>query len=225
VYFFRRRGAALFTLLHNADSVTPVTIEEGLDAIRCEPDEPRVEFGPDFWAKYGALCTYTRAAQQDTTATQGWVARARNQLASLLANAPETRRQFIELLIEDIQYYGTLSERTLRKIAKPDVTSQDGLREIDKILDALKGELGLDYLATYKKTGVEDQVIITVEQQHDAAESQVDAGGPHTRATKELVACLQARTQAEVERLRAQGWTQADFARALRDLLQSQGGV
>jgi superfamily II DNA or RNA helicase len=165
VYFFRRRGAALFALLHNTDSVVPVTIEEGLDAIRCEPVEARVEFSPVFWSKYGALCTYTRSTQQETPATQGWVARARNQLASLLATAPESRRQFIEVLIEDIQYYGTLSERTLRKIAKPDITGQEGLREIEKILDALKGELGPDYLSTYKKTGVEDQVIITVEQQ------------------------------------------------------------
>lgn len=79
--------------------------------------------------------------------------------------APETRRQFLELLIEDIQYYGTLSERTLRKIAKPDITDPDGLREIEKLLDALKGELGPDYLSIYKKVGVEDQVIITIEQQ------------------------------------------------------------
>ncbi len=69
------------------------------------------------------------------------------------------------MLIENIQYYGTLSERTLRKIAKPEITGQDGLREMDSLLDSLKGELGSDYLATYKKTGVEDQVIITVEQQ------------------------------------------------------------
>jgi len=175
VYFFRRRGAALFALLHNADSVIPVTIEEGLESICCEPDEPRLEFSSDFWVKYGALCAYTRAAQQESSAMQGWVARARNQLASLLATAPEPLRQFIELLIEDIQYYGTLSERTLRKIAKPDITSQDGLREMATLLDNLKGELGNDYLATYKKAGVEDQVIITVEQQSCSSKSPPDA--------------------------------------------------
>ena len=224
VYFFRRRGAALFALLHNTDSVAQVTIEEGLEAIRCELDEPKVEFEPDFWSKYGALCSYTRTAPEEAPATQGWVARARNQLASLLATAPEVRRQFLELLIEDIQYYGTLSERTLRKIAKPDTTAQDGLRELEKIVDALKGELGPDYLAIYKKTGVEDQVIITVAQQNGSSKSLPDASVGHTRATKELVAGLQARAEGEVARLRAQGWTQADFANALRDLLESEEG-
>ena len=184
VYFFRRRGAALFALLHNADAVIPITIEEGIESIRCEPDEPRVEFDSDFWAKYAALCTYTRAEQKETPTTQGWVARARNQLASLLATAPESRRQFLELLIEDIQYYGTLSERTLRKIAKPDMTGQDGLREMETLLDSLKGELGNDYLATYKKTGVEDQVIITIEQQGVSVELPPEEVAPPSTVTK-----------------------------------------
>ena len=172
VYFFRRRGAALFTLLHEVDAITPVTVEEGIEAIKCEPEEPRVEFGAGFWPMYGNLCAYTRAPDQEGTNSQSWVTRARTQLAALIPTVPETRRQFIELLIEDIQYFGTLSERTLRKIAKPDITTPDGRKEIEKLLDALKGELGSEYLAAYKKAGVEDQVIITVEQQHDAANSQ-----------------------------------------------------
>jgi len=175
-YFFRRRGTALFALLHNAEAVNPVTIEEGIEAIRCEPDEPRVEFAPEFWTRYGALCAYTRAAQQETPATQGWVARARNQLASMLPTAPEPRRQFIELLIEDIQYYGTLSERTLRKIVKPDLGTPDGIREMESLLDSLKGELGHDYLAMHKKTPVEDHVIITVEQQPKSSEGSPQGG-------------------------------------------------
>ena len=45
---------------------------------------------------------------------------------------------------------------------------------METLLDALKGELGPDYLATYRKTGVEDQVIITIEQQGDRAEPLMD---------------------------------------------------
>lgn len=163
-YFFRRRGAALFALLHKDDFVVPSTVEEGLEAIRCEPTEPRVTFSQGFWPKYDSLCTYTRTTQRKGPVTLGWEARARNQLASLLPSVTDLRQQFIRLLIEDIQYYGTLSERTLRKIVKPDISTHEGLQEIERILDALKGELGLDYLAIYKKTGIEDQVIITVEQ-------------------------------------------------------------
>lgn len=48
IYFFRRRGAALFTLLHAADAIVPATVEDCLEAIRCGPDEPRVAFGDDF---------------------------------------------------------------------------------------------------------------------------------------------------------------------------------
>jgi superfamily II DNA or RNA helicase/HKD family nuclease len=165
VYFFRRRGAALFTLLHGADAITQVTVEEGLESITCDPVEPRVEFSDGFWPMYGNLCGYTRAPDQEAANSQSWVTRARAQLAALIPTVPEPRRQFIEILIEDIQYFGTLSERTLRKIAKPDITTPDGRQEIEKLLDALKGELGSDYLTAYKKTGIEDQVIITVEQQ------------------------------------------------------------
>jgi len=74
------------------------------------------------------------------------------------------------LTLIPFQYYGTLSERTLRKIAKPDISTADGISEMEKLLDSLKGELGIDYLMIYKKTGVEDQVIITVEQQGRTAE-------------------------------------------------------
>jgi hypothetical protein len=169
IYFFRRRGAALFTLLHTADAIVPATVEEGLEAIHCEPEEPRVGFGDDFWPKYGNLCAYTRPAEQEAPASQSWVTRARIQLAAFLATAPETRRAFVELLIEDIQYFGTLSERTLRKIAKPDIATPEGRQAIESILEALRGELGPDYLAAYKKTGVEDQVIITIEQQSGRA--------------------------------------------------------
>ncbi len=165
IYFFRRRGAALFTLLQTIDAIVPATVEEGLEAIRCEPEEPRVAFSDVFWSKYGDLCAYTRPQEQEPPASQSWVTRARNQLAALLPSVPETRRQFIELLIEDIQYFGTLSERALRKIAKPDIANPEGLREIEELLDALKGELGPDYLDVYKKKGIQDQVIITVQQQ------------------------------------------------------------
>ena len=170
VFFFKRRGAALFALCHGGESVTPLTLDEGLDAIRCEPQEPRAEFTPDFWEHYGALCCYSRAPEQDAASTQGLVNRARNQLSAVLSTLPEVRRPFIAMLIEDIQYYGTLSERTLRKIAKPDISTADGISEMEKLLDSLKGELGIDYLMIYKKTGVEDQVIITVEQQGRTAE-------------------------------------------------------
>jgi superfamily II DNA or RNA helicase len=164
-YFFKRRGAALFTLLHRGDQVASVTIEEGIEAIQCEPGEPRVVFSPDFWTKYAALCAHARPQEQEAAGTQGWVARARNQLASLLATATEARRPFIELLIEDIQYYGTLSERTLRKIAKPDIMTSSGMQDLLAILDGLKGELGGDYLDSYKNKKTDDLVIITVEQQ------------------------------------------------------------
>lgn len=171
VYFFRRRGAALFTLLHKADAVVPVTVEEGIEAIRCEPEEPRVAFSPEFWTKYGELCTHTRAQDQEANSMQGWVARARNQLATLLDRVPEIRKPFIMELIEDIQYYGTLSERTLRKLAKPDLETQKGMDEMLALVDNLKGELGADYLASYRKKGVEDQIVITVEQQGSAIEA------------------------------------------------------
>jgi len=164
IYFFRRRGAALFTLLHTGEAIVPATVEDGLAAIRCEPNEPRVQFAEDFWPNYANLCAYTRPQEQEPPASQSWVTRARNQLAALLPLVPETRRQFIELLVEDIQYFGTLSERTLRKIAKPDTTTPEGRQSLEKILDALKGELGSDYLRAYKKSGIEDQVIITVQQ-------------------------------------------------------------
>lgn len=165
VYFFKRRGAALFALHHRDGTVVPLTVDEGLDAIRCEHHEERVELTPSFWESYGTLCSYTRPPDQDTSSTQGLVNRARNQLLTVLSTLPEVQRPFIEMLIEDIQYYGTLSERTLRKLAKPDMSTPDGITAMKELLEKLKGEMGSDYLAIYRKVGIEDQVIITVEQQ------------------------------------------------------------
>ena len=73
-------------------------------------------------------------------------------------------KDFLETLLEDLQYYGTLSDRTLRKIFLPDLATASGVEKMRKVLDQLIAEMGRDYLARYRDGAAEDEIIIGIEQ-------------------------------------------------------------
>jgi hypothetical protein len=77
-------------------------------------------------------------------------------------------KDFLETLLEDLQYYGTLSDRTLRKIFLPDLATASGVEKMRKLLDQLIAEMGRNYLDRYRQKSTEDEIIIGIEQRSTA---------------------------------------------------------
>ena len=77
-------------------------------------------------------------------------------------------KDFLDTLLEDLQYYGTLSDRTLRKIFQIDLGTASGVEKMRKLLDTLIAEMGRDYLDPHRKQSAEDEIIIGIEQRSAA---------------------------------------------------------
>jgi hypothetical protein len=73
-------------------------------------------------------------------------------------------RSFLSTLHDDIQHYGTLGERTLRKIFESRLDNDQGIANMRKLLDRLIEEMGGDYLDHYKRAAAEDEIIIGIER-------------------------------------------------------------
>ena len=170
IYVFRRKGHAIFALLHQSGTIQEVPMESALSAIECPYATKAVPFGPAFWDSYKALCSYTRP--EDHAGTPGATAfdtKARMRLQEALErNLLADHKDFLETLLEDLQYYGTLSDRTLRKIFLPDLATASGVEKMRKLLDQLIAEMGRDYLERYRQKSTEDEIIIGIEQRSTA---------------------------------------------------------
>ena len=166
LYVFRRKGQAIFALRHQDGAIGEVTMESALGAIECPHDTKSLAFGPGFWGRYEALCRFTR--KEDHVAASGATAfdtKARMRLQEALErNLLPGHKDFLEVLLEDLQYYGTLSDRTLRKIFQIDLGAVSGAKKMRKLLDTLIAEMGRDYLERYRQKSAEDEIIIGIEQ-------------------------------------------------------------
>ena len=175
LYVFRRKGHAIFALLHQDGKIQEVPMEFALDAIRCPFETEAVPFGPAFWDSYEALCSYTRP--EDHVRVSGATStdtKTRMQLQGildregLLDRGPLSEyKDFLETLLEDVQYHGTLSERTMRKIFEPDLATASGVEKMRATLGQLVAEMGRDYLEGYRQTSAEDEIVIGIEHRCD----------------------------------------------------------
>ena len=166
LYVFRRKGQAIFALRHQDGAIGEVTMESALGAIECPHGTKALPFGPGFWDRYEALCRFTR--QEDHVAASGATAfdtKARMRLQEALDRTLlPGHKDFLDTLLEDLQYYGTLSDRTLRKIFQIDLGTASGVEKMRKLLDTLIAEMGRDYLDPHRKQSAEDEIIIGIEQ-------------------------------------------------------------
>ena len=145
-------------------------MESAIGAIECPYETKAVPFGPAFWDSYKALCSYTRP--EDHAGTPGATSfdtKARMRLQEAIEREGlSDYKDFLEILLEDLQYYGTLSDRTLRKIFLPDLATVSGVEKMRKVLDQLIAEMGRDYLDRYRHQSAEDEIIIGIEQRSAA---------------------------------------------------------
>lgn len=172
---FRRKALGLF--MHQVDTasqpleVVPVTLEEALGWIECEPEEPRLALSSRFWPAYEAAKAYRDVIvlpKSERTLEN----RAENNLLTALNDYKTELDEylpFVRRLIEDIRDYKTLSKSTLRRFTKVDLGKKDpvAFQKFVKEVAIVRKHLGDDYLDIVKgRLGTtKSEVIIGIENQ------------------------------------------------------------
>lgn len=137
------------------------TFEEVFDRIICDSDEKALDWNTDnFWKTYQAIQDF-REYRLGLVSEQSLEQKALINLDFLIRNKKEELmpyKDFLRTLKEDILNYGTLADFTLRRIMN---FKENNVKD----LDALKKELGSDYLAKEKNRQREQkkEIIIAIE--------------------------------------------------------------
>ncbi len=135
-----------------------VPFEKIWPMIRCQPHEEALPLSDLFWHYY-ERCLSFKPAMPDRYAENSLPVKAKTKLLRLLKEKEFTSyAEFMELLLDDINNYGTLPEYRLRQIAS--IQTPDDLGQ-------LKNELGEAYLANFARQGNKESesIIISFENQ------------------------------------------------------------
>ena len=152
----------------NRIKINNTSLEDILEDIECTPDENAIPLSETFWKAYEAIKDF-RDSIKIPSSEQSVERKALNVLDFLIRENHQvellTYKPFLNTLREDILDYGTLSDYTLRRIANLKVNN---LEETIKELDALKRELGEDYLEKEKARlkDLKREIIIAIENRN-----------------------------------------------------------
>lgn len=180
LFVFRRKGLGFFIqciedTLDKAQDVQSMILEESLPRIQCGVEEPRLNLSNRFWHCYERIKNYKETiniGKSDISLET----KALNNLQSALSHykhEDEMDRMlpFIRTLIKDLRDYNTLPKYTLRRLASVDLKPGDAkaFQKFIKILDSLRGYLGVDYLDIIRARlgSMKSEVIIAIENIKD----------------------------------------------------------
>ena len=176
VCVLRRKGLSLFTHVV-ADSqaekpqVDEITFEDFLPLVACDYDTLYLALSPQFWKSYNEIKDYKTVTSRAFTSPKSLEAKAYENLKCALRVLDVTNDElmkFIKTLITDIEKYKTLSDRTLGRIARNELTTNSG-NEVKRTFTNevlwIKNNLGADYLDRILKRieHQKNEVVIAVE--------------------------------------------------------------
>lgn len=149
-----------------------VPFEDVYEKIRCDINEPGLEWNDNSWGLYQEIKDYIRSVMPPSEASLEQ--RALNVLNYILQSNPdgmESLMDFVKTLREDILDYGTLPEYTLRRLANLKLEERTAhALELVKTISGVRDELGSDYL-DYEKEKIKRQapkeLIVAIENRND----------------------------------------------------------
>jgi len=176
VCVLRRKGLSLFTHFvadSNAEKpqIEEITFEEFLKLVECYFDTPYLQLSPQFWASYNEIKEFKSTSNKKFSSPKSLEAKAYENLKCalrILDIKNDELMKFIKVLITDIEKYKTLSDRTLGRLARNELTikSSDELKKTftNEVL-WIKHNLGADYLDRILKRieHQKNEVVIAVE--------------------------------------------------------------
>lgn len=145
------------------------SFEEVLERIACGAEEPKLELSKEFWSHYLDVRDH-KEKFPERASDRSLETRAINNLKTLNKNAWVELiplKPFIQLLLEDILNYGTLSDYTLRRIANLETTNVEKHSVTEKEICKMQKELGEDYMNNEKtkQSYLRKNIIIAIENQ------------------------------------------------------------
>ncbi|MCX7728969.1 MAG: helicase-related protein [Bacteroidia bacterium] len=142
---------------YNTPKISIKSFEEIWDKIKTEPQTPSLSLSAEFWKHYETSLAYTPQFHRPES-EQTIFKKALNNLRSIINNQEFLDyKDYIEILIDDLLHYGTLSDYRLRQIAQIKNT-----HDLKKIIDDLGNEY-FTQLAHFNNTSAE--VIVSIENQ------------------------------------------------------------
>lgn len=172
-YLFARKGMTLFALRHrdadNLDNtIVHLSIQDAIHEIKCTSQAKRAaKFSDGFWPHYEALQqSLSGRRHANAPGTTSLITKARNTLIDKIAAG--VGGGFAKVLLDDLQNYGTLSERTLRRIIE--ASGSNG--KFEKAINQLKMEMGADYLSAIKDKLPPNEIVIAIEHQGKSNKKQ-----------------------------------------------------
>ena len=155
IILFIRKGLGFFIkgLLRDETEVKDFNLGEVYTFIECKVDEKALPLSSAFWEKYEQIRTH-KEAFRGATSEQSVERKATNNLRFLLTSGHgglDNFKEFLQVLLEDVLEYKTLSLFTLRRIANLKVNSEKDLEHAKRQLTNIRQNLGDDYLEKIKK--------------------------------------------------------------------------
>lgn len=153
---------------YQTDQVETKNLEEVFDKIKPEnPEEKSIPLSDRFWSEYFYLKDYNENSEnQKNFSTKSLEYTALNLLKNLKDDSQLSEyKDFMEMLIEDILDYGTLTDFTLKRIR--DLEEKD-IKAKKEELENLRKELGENYLRKIKEKipNIQKEIIIAIENQN-----------------------------------------------------------
>ena len=169
VFLFARRGMTLFALrTSHGDEDGPVvhlSLHDAIESIRTIFESPRCdELSDTFWEQYDELKgRLTERQSRSNPGSGSLIVKARNVLAGAVATG--VGGPFARTLLEDIRNYGSLADRTLRKVVE---ASRDSAT-LAELIDQLETEMGIHYLDPLRNGLPDGEIVIAVEHRAGGA--------------------------------------------------------
>lgn len=171
----QRKGLSLFAQVvenpsKEKNEVEQVLFEEYLPFVACEYDEPRLDLSDNFWTAYETIKAHKPKHKRVKSALALETKAHDNLKIGLkIIDAKETDlAEFMKVLITDIKKYHTLSDRTLGRLGRKNLSRKSNAKEKKAFFDEVKwirNQFGSDYLERILKRveGQNSEVIIAVE--------------------------------------------------------------
>ncbi len=167
--FLKKGRMYIHGVNYDADNshVYQATFEDVFDRIACTKNEKKLPLSEGFWDWYEKAKKF-REHRPVPVGEQSIEKKALINLKTFLTNPWEELlpyMDFIRTLREDILDYGTLPDRTLRRIANMLNSDDNNRKKAVMEISALKNELGEDYLQKEKdrQKDLSKEIIIAIE--------------------------------------------------------------
>lgn len=156
------------------EQLIPLPFEEAIKQIKCTPETEHLKLSPNFWETYKMLKTEAEKFSFKESSQSNSV-KAHNLLSDLIEkNRPELTdwQDFLIMLREDINEYGTLPDYTLKRICDWENGGEYNYDEIKKEIETLSETLGNKYLKKVKESlkAYEQHVIVAIENRSSVDE-------------------------------------------------------